>query len=94
MHCDSLLLDYSDKGYQYGGLTYVSIFIVLSVGNTAITLVRGEGSFEDGSKAIMDAIKIYRDCREELTLPILLEIHEGTESFYSPDSSFTKRPIL
>jgi hypothetical protein len=74
MLCDTLLLDDSDKGYQYGGLTYVSVFIVLSVENTAITLVRGEGSFEEGSKAIMDAIKIYRDCREDLTLPILVEI--------------------
>ena len=42
--------------------------------NTAITLVHGEGSFKEGSDRILDAI---RDCRDELTLPLLVAIHQG-----------------
>ena len=78
MHCNPILLDDSDKGYQYGNLAYVSVIIVLPIENTAITLVSGEGSFKDGSNAILDAIKKYRECRDDLTLPILAAIHQGT----------------
>jgi hypothetical protein len=56
-----------------------------------MTLVREEGSFEEGSKAISDAIKNYRECLNDLTLPILAAIYQGTQSFYFLDSSSTEK---
>lgn len=78
MHCNSILLDDSDKEYQYGSLTYVSVITVLPVENTAITLVRGEGSFKEGSNAILDAMKDYQNYCDQLMLPIVVEIYQST----------------
>lgn len=78
MHCNSILLDDSDRRYQYESFPYVFVIIILPIENIAKTLVRGEVSFEEGSNAILTAIKNYRQCRDELTLPILEAIRQGT----------------
>ena len=78
MHCNPILRDDSDRRYQYGVFPYVFVIIVLPIENTAKTLIRGEVSFEEGSNAILAAIKNYRKCHDELTLPILVVIHQGT----------------
>jgi hypothetical protein len=52
--------------------------------NMAITLVHGEGYLKEGSDAILEAIKNYRDCRDELTLPLLVAIHQGIGIYVNP----------
>ena len=57
-------------------------------------LVHGEASFKEESNMILTAIENYRKCHDELTLPILVTIHQSTQHILFSNCSSIENRIL